>query len=71
VVIDFAQDNAMTANGAEMSAEYQTVPRVLDLLRTPKHTMTWLGHTFPNRVARLKAAKEFEISSFATISSSS
>jgi hypothetical protein len=24
--------------------------------------MTWLGHTFPNRVARLKAAKEFEIS---------
>jgi hypothetical protein len=62
VVIDFAQDNAMTANGAEMSAEYQTVPRVLDLLRTLKHTMTWLGHTFPNRVARLKAAKEFEIS---------
>jgi hypothetical protein len=62
VVIDLADDNAMNANGIEMSDGHQTVWRVLDLLGTHKSSMTSLGYAIPNSVAALKAASEFEIS---------
>jgi hypothetical protein len=61
-VIDFADDNAMTASGLEMSDGHQTVSSVLGLLRTHKHSMRWLGHTAPDTVAGLRAAQEFETS---------
>ena len=63
VVIDFANDDAMTAGGVEMSDRHQTASRVSGLLRTNQRSMTWLGHVAPDTVAALKAAQEFEISS--------
>jgi hypothetical protein len=62
VVIDFANDSAMNANGLEMSAGHQTVSSVLGLLQTDKSSMTSLGYAIPKTVAALKAASEFEIS---------
>jgi SIR2-like domain len=62
VVVDFADDNAMNANGLEWSDKHQTVSSVLGLLQTHKSSMTSFGHATPNTVARLKAAREFEIS---------
>jgi hypothetical protein len=61
-VIDWADNKAITANGGNQAGGHQTVSKLLNLLRTKKHTMTWLEHTFPNSVAPLKEANEFEIS---------
>jgi hypothetical protein len=63
VVIDWADDGTMNANGLDMSDGHQTVSSVLGLLETQKASMTSLGYTIPNTVADLKAATEFEISS--------
>ena len=61
-VIDFADDNATTASGLELSDGHQTVTSVLGLLKTKKDSMTWPGHPRPDTVAGLKAAQDFEIS---------
>jgi hypothetical protein len=62
VVIDWADDGAMNANGLDMSDGHQTVWSVLGLLETHKTSMTSLGYAIPKTVAGLKAAAEFEIS---------
>jgi hypothetical protein len=64
VVIDYAPDNAITANGLNLMAEKrQTAIRALSLFRTSPGSMRWLGHVAPDTVAELKAAKEFDLSS--------
>jgi hypothetical protein len=61
-VIDFAPDNAMNANGIEWANGHKTVTSILGLFRTHKSMMSSLGHRVPKTVARLKDAREFEVS---------
>jgi hypothetical protein len=61
VLIDYASDNTLTASsgGDEvLSAAF----RALGWFDTPPCSMSWLGYSFPNNVTRLKAEKEFELS---------
>jgi hypothetical protein len=62
VVIDFADDNVMNANGLELSDGHQTISSVLGLLKTNKRSMMSFGYAIPKTVADLKIAREFEIS---------
>jgi hypothetical protein len=62
VIIDYAEDTAMNANGIEWDGPHRTVTSTLGLFRTHKSCMSSLGHRIPNTVARLKNAQEFEIS---------
>jgi hypothetical protein len=52
----------MNANGIEMAGEHKTVLSVLGLFRTEKSSMSSLGYCIPNTVAKLKEAREFEVS---------
>jgi hypothetical protein len=52
----------MNAQGIEWAAGHQTVTSVLGLFNTHKTSMSWLGHKIPDTVAKLKKAREFEIS---------
>src|ERR1700733_5585115 len=49
-VIDYADDQAMTASGLEMADKHQTASSVLGLLRTSKRSMTWLWAHPPDHV---------------------
>lgn len=59
VLIDFAEDHAMTAN-AGYDNESPAVNEALNLFQTHFHSMKWLGHTFAGTVGSLKAASNFE-----------
>jgi hypothetical protein len=52
----------MNANGIEWADGHKTVTSILGLFRTDKSMMSSLGYRRPNTVARLKEAREFEIS---------
>jgi hypothetical protein len=60
VLIDKACDNTLTA-GSSGEEAHPAVVRALDWFDTPADSMSWLGYV-PESVARLKAEKEFELS---------
>jgi hypothetical protein len=62
VVIAFAHDAAMNAQGIEWAVGRQTVTSVLGLFNTHKTSMSSLGYKIPRTVAKLREAQEFEIS---------
>ena len=61
VLIDKACDNILTA-GSGGDEVHPAVVRALRYFDTPAYSMSWLGYSFPDSVARLKAEKEFEMS---------
>ena len=65
VLIDKACDNTLTA-GSDRNQAHPAVVRALDWFDTPAYSMSWLGYSFPDSVARLKAEKEFELSTYPT-----
>ena len=61
VLIDYASDNTLTA-GSGGDEVLSAAFRALGWFDTPPCSMSWLGYSFPNNVTRLKAEKEFELS---------
>jgi hypothetical protein len=62
VLIDYADDDAMTAHGASWSGE-STATRAMGVFATRDHTMRWLGNSAPGQVRGLKLAFDFDRSS--------
>jgi hypothetical protein len=56
------QEQVAGQNGIEWANGHKTVTSILGLFRTHKSMMSSLGHRVPKTVARLKDAREFEVS---------
>lgn len=59
VLVDFADDNAMTANAADWHGD-STAGRALGVFNTRGDVMAWLGNRSPGQVGDLKQALEFD-----------
>jgi hypothetical protein len=60
VVIDYASDNTFTA-GSSFYEGSPAAKHAMSLFEIAPHQLSWLGYTFPETVAQLRAAKAFEI----------
>lgn len=60
VIIKWAGNNEMTVAGSW--GEDLSIYTVLSIFRTHQNSMRWLSYSHPSSVAKLKEAKEFEIS---------
>lgn len=66
VIIDYATDDAMTAGSRLPSESSRVTLRAMEVFKTPPHSMRWLNYQFPDTVAKLRAAMEFERSADAS-----
>jgi hypothetical protein len=58
VIIDYADDTAMTAGSGEGSLP--TAHRAMSVLKTPHYQMRWLGYRYPETAKPLRDQIEFE-----------